>query len=138
MCWTHHLGVCCSCPSSPRLQLPFPESKTVQVGQFKIGICHGHQVVPWGDKEALAILQRQLDADILITGHTHKWEAYEYQGKLFLNPGTASGAYSPLNIDTRPSFLLMDVQGTHVITYVYQLDAKGDLKVEKIEHDKAK
>lgn len=29
------------------------------------------QVVPWGDKDALAILQRKLDCDILVTGHTH-------------------------------------------------------------------
>jgi vacuolar protein sorting-associated protein 29 len=31
-------------------------------------------VVPWGDKEALAILQRQMGADILITGHTHEFK----------------------------------------------------------------
>ena len=29
------------------------------------------QVVPWGDRDALAILQRKLDCDILVTGHTH-------------------------------------------------------------------
>ena len=28
----------------------------VTVGQFKIGICHGHQVVPWGDPESLAMV----------------------------------------------------------------------------------
>jgi predicted phosphodiesterase len=31
--------------------------QVVQVGDFQVGVCHGHQVVPWGDKEALAILQ---------------------------------------------------------------------------------
>jgi hypothetical protein len=46
----------------------------MQIGDIKVGVCHGHQVVPWGDKEALAILQRQLDADILVTGHTHAFE----------------------------------------------------------------
>jgi hypothetical protein len=44
------------------------------VADFKVGVCHGHQVVPWGDKEALAILQRQMGADILITGHTHEFK----------------------------------------------------------------
>ena len=29
----------------------WPEQKVVTVGQFKIGICHGHQLVPWGDAE---------------------------------------------------------------------------------------
>jgi predicted phosphodiesterase len=32
------------------------------------------KVVPWGDPESLANLQRQMDVDILITGHTHKNE----------------------------------------------------------------
>ena len=29
----------------------WPEQKVVTVGQFKIGICHGHQLVPWGDSD---------------------------------------------------------------------------------------
>ena len=35
-----------------------PETKTMQIGNFKIGLIHGHQVVPWGDLEALAAVQR--------------------------------------------------------------------------------
>ena len=35
-----------------------PESKVIQIGNFKIGIIHGHQVLPWGDLEALAAVQR--------------------------------------------------------------------------------
>lgn len=50
----------------------YPDQKVVTVGNFKIGLTHGHQVVPWGDIESLALIQRQLDVDILITGHTHK------------------------------------------------------------------
>lgn len=37
-----------------------PETKVVTIGSFKIGLCHGHQLVPWGDPEALAMLQRQV------------------------------------------------------------------------------
>ncbi len=48
-----------------------PETKVISIGNFKIGIIHGHQVAPWGDLEALACVQRQLDVDILISGHTH-------------------------------------------------------------------
>ena len=36
--------------------LTYPEQKVVNVGQFRIGVCHGHQVVPWGDPEALAMV----------------------------------------------------------------------------------
>lgn len=67
------------------------------VGQFRIGLVHGHQIVPWGDKESLAMLQRQLDVDILISGHTHKFEAFESENKFYINPGSATGAYHPLD-----------------------------------------
>lgn len=67
------------------------------VGQFRIGLCHGHQVVPWGEPDSLALIQRQLDVDILISGHTHKFEAYEQENKFYINPGSATGAYNPLD-----------------------------------------
>lgn len=76
--------------------LNYPEQKVVTVGQFRIGLCHGHQIVPWGDVESLGSLQRQLDVDVLITGHTHHFENYSRDGKLFLNPGTATGAWTGL------------------------------------------
>jgi len=116
-------------------ELSFPETKTVVVGQFKIGLCHGHQIIPWGDKEALAMLQRQLNVDILITGHTHVFEAYEYQNKFYINPGSATGSYSPISEDSTPTFVLMDIQGAHVVTYVYQLRG-GEVKVDKIDYTK--
>ena len=50
------------------------------------------------------MVQRKLDVDILITGHTHQFAAFEYEGKLFINPGTATGAYSALNPGTLGNF----------------------------------
>ncbi|CAN0327318.1 unnamed protein product, partial [Phaeothamnion confervicola] len=74
----------------------FPESKVVQVGQFRIGLMHGHQIVPWGDPAALDMAQRQLGVDILVTGHTHRNEVSEHGGRWFINPGSITGAYSAL------------------------------------------
>jgi len=113
----------------------YPDTKVVTLGQFKIGICHGHTIVPWGDREALAMLQRSLDVDLLITGHTHKFEAYEHEGKFFINPGSATGAFSGITSDVVPTFVLMDVQGAHLTIYKYQL-RNDDVKVEKIEYKK--
>ena len=113
----------------------FPETKVVQIGQFRIGLIHGHQVVPWGDPLALAQIQRQLDVDILVTGHTHKNEVNEYEGKWFINPGSVTGAYSSLDSDVIPSFILLAVQGNKVVTYVYEL--KNDkVEVSKSEFQK--
>ncbi|XP_006819394.2 vacuolar protein sorting-associated protein 29, partial [Saccoglossus kowalevskii] len=111
----------------------YPEQKVVTVGQFRIGLCHGHQVVPWGDIESLAMVQRQLDVDILISGHTHKFEAFEHENKFYINPGSATGAYSPLDTNVTPSFVLMDIQASTVVTYVYQLIGE-EVKVERIEY----
>mmetsp|Transcript_2313 Transcript_2313/g.3708 ORF Transcript_2313/g.3708 Transcript_2313/m.3708 type:complete len:183 (+) Transcript_2313:52-600(+) len=113
----------------------YPESKVVEIGNFKIGIIHGHQVVPWGDHESLGMLQREMDVDILISGHTHKYETFEAGDKFFINPGSATGAYSGFTSDVCPSFVLMDVQGNHAIVYTYQL-RNGEVKVEKLEHKK--
>ena len=52
--------------------------------------------MPWGDKETLAMLQRQLDVDVLIHGHTHEFEAFEVNNKYFINPGSVTGAFNPL------------------------------------------
>ena len=113
----------------------FPETKVVQIGQFKVGLCHGHQVLPWGDTDALGTLQRQLDCDILVTGHTHKNEVCEYDGKWFINPGSITGAYSCTSSDVTPSFVLMAIQGNKVVTYVYELDGEK-VAVSKSEFTK--
>uniref|UniRef100_A0A8C5WRS7 Vacuolar protein sorting-associated protein 29 n=1 Tax=Laticauda laticaudata TaxID=8630 RepID=A0A8C5WRS7_LATLA len=113
----------------------YPQQKIVTVGQFRIGLIHGHQIMPWGDLASLAILQRQLDVDILISGHTHKFEAVEHEKKFYINPGSATGAYSALERDVIPSFVLMDVQSSVVVTYVYQLIG-DEVKVERIEYKK--
>ena len=113
----------------------WPEQKVVSVGQFKIGLCHGHQMVPWGDAQALATLNRQLDCDILISGHTHRFEAYEHEDKFYVNPGSITGAYNALDANDSivPSFILMDIQSSTVVTYVYQL-IDEEVKVERIEY----
>lgn len=111
----------------------FPEKKVVTIGNFKFGLCHGHQVIPWDDPEGLAIVQRELGCDVLITGHTHKFRIFEHEKHFFVNPGSATGAYSGLESNVVPTFVLMDVQANNIITYVYTLKDDDDLKVEKIE-----
>ncbi len=116
----------------------FPEQKVIQVGQFKIGLCHGHQFLN-GDPDMLALVNRQLDCDILVTGNSHNYEAYEQENKFYVNPGSATGAYKPgedPEEGSPPSFILMDIQSGTVVTYVYQL-IDDEVKVERIEFKKA-
>ena len=110
----------------------FPESKVVTIGNVKIGLIHGHQVTPWGDLEALASIQRKLDCDILIHGHTHEFGVQQYDGKYFINPGSATGAYSALNSNVVPSFILMAVQGDDIVIFNYML-VNDELKIDRID-----
>ena len=64
----------------------FPETRVVQVGEFRIGVIHGHQVIPWGDHMSLAMIRRKLNVDILISGHTHRNEVVEHEGHYHINP----------------------------------------------------
>jgi vacuolar protein sorting-associated protein 29 len=88
-------------------------SKVVQHGGLRIGFTHGHTVIPQGDADSLLITARQMDVDVLLWGGTHRFEAYELEGKFFVNPGSASGAFStgwwPEGEEPTPSFCLMDV-----------------------------
>ncbi|NXA65049.1 VPS29 protein, partial [Mohoua ochrocephala] len=120
---------------SPSRSLNSPEENVVAVGQFRIGLIHGHQVIPWGDAASLELLQRQLDVDIDLLRHTHRSEAFEHGKKFCINPGSATGAYSVLERGINPSFVLMDIQASMVVTYVYQL-IEDDGKVERNEFRK--
>lgn len=55
-----------------------------------------------------------MDVDVLLWGGTHKFEAYEMEGKFFVNPGSATGAMTTgwwtEEEDPTPSFVLMDVR----------------------------
>ena len=107
----------------------------MNIGDFKIGIIHGHQVVPWGDQESLASVARSMGVDILISGHTHKNKISTYDGKYFINPGSATGAYSSITPDACPSFILMAFQGDEILVFVYDFEG-GALKVAKTEIQK--
>mmetsp|Transcript_7287 Transcript_7287/g.10855 ORF Transcript_7287/g.10855 Transcript_7287/m.10855 type:complete len:234 (+) Transcript_7287:73-774(+) len=117
----------------------WPETKSLTIGSWKIGLIHGHQIVPWGDTSALSIAQRKLDCDILISGHTHKNEVMAHNGKWFINPGSITGAYSPsISPDSEPlipSFILLAIQKTKCVTYVYEL-RDGKVEVSKVEFSK--
>ena len=82
-----------------------PEKKVVQIAEFKIGMIHGHQVLPWGDQEALSNVQRELGCDILLS---------------------ISGAFSYSMPDPTPSFVLMVLQGEEAIVYLYVLNDKKE------------
>ncbi|KAI6231362.1 Vacuolar protein sorting-associated protein 29 [Aphelenchoides besseyi] len=113
-----------------------PDSKIISVGAFRIGLIHGHQIVPWNDLRSLELTARQMNVDVLVSGHTHVCKIYEKNGTFFVNPGSCTGAHTPLINETPiPSFILLDVQPNVVVAYVYKL-IDDDVKVERIQFKK--
>lgn len=86
---------------------------------------HGHQVLPWGDIDALTNVQRELGCDILLSGHTHQIGIKAKDKKFYINPGSISGAFSHLIADPSPSFVLMVLQGEEARAYLYILNDKN-------------
>ena len=114
-----------------------PEKKIVTIGEFKIGMIHGHQILPWGNTDSLFAIQRELDCDILLSGNTHEINVKVLDNKLYINPGSISGAFSNCVADPSPSFVLMVLQGTEAIIYLYVLnDRSQKFDVNKIEFTK--
>mmetsp|Transcript_17286 Transcript_17286/g.28767 ORF Transcript_17286/g.28767 Transcript_17286/m.28767 type:complete len:202 (-) Transcript_17286:54-659(-) len=113
----------------------FPETTVCTVGEFRIGVIHGHQITPWGDHMALGAMRRRLGCDILISGHTHKNEVVEQEGFYHINPGSITGSFSATNPGATPSFVLLAVQGSKVVCYVYEL-VNGEVDVSKTEFTK--
>ena len=122
-------------------QQQLDEKKVVQLGQFRIGIIGGHQVVPWGDLSALAMIRRQMNVDVLVCGSRRKEGVVQYQGGYYIFPGSITGAYSSLSSaledekEVHPSFILLAVQGNTMVCYVYCLK-DGVVDVSKTEFSK--
>lgn len=85
-----------------------PNTKVIEQDGLKIGIIHGHQLVPPGDVEQLGIVARHLDVDVLVNGHTHMFSAYEWEGRFFINPGSITGASTYAAADDLTSILQTD------------------------------
>ncbi|KAL7532376.1 hypothetical protein ACHAXR_004593 [Thalassiosira sp. AJA248-18] len=113
----------------------FPETKVIQLGQFRVGIIGGHQVVPWGDLSALAMVRRRLNVDVLVCGWKRKEGVVEYEGGYYIFPGSVTGAYSACTPNINPSFILLAVQGNKVVCFVYELK-DGEVDVSKTEFSK--
>jgi len=116
-----------------------PENKIIQIGNFNIGLINGFQITPWDDCEELHNIQKSLKADILISGFTNKLQVRNYNGIYFLNPGSLSGAFSPLYNDSNPSFMIMVIDGDVAIlyNYVFNISSKN-FEISKIEINKLK
>jgi vacuolar protein sorting-associated protein 29 len=104
-----------------------------QAESWSIGLIHGHQILPHGQPDALAMYANRLGVDLLISGHTYEWDVYASERTIFLNPGSTTGAIRfPHQTRVVPSFMLLNLQKELIIVYIYQL-IDGEIQVEQRE-----
>ncbi|KAG6875667.1 hypothetical protein C0992_002899 [Termitomyces sp. T32_za158] len=127
--------------------LPAKFKKLLVPGKIQQILCTGNIC----DKETYEYLKTiSPDVHVVKGDYDEVFQAVEVDNKFFVNPGSATGAwtgahngYLPLfpcfivhvltdDSDPTPSFALMDIQGPVIVTYVYQL-IEGEVRVEKIE-----
>jgi vacuolar protein sorting-associated protein 29 len=89
-----------------------PLEQVVTHGSLRIGFLEGFTLVS-NEPDLLLAEANKLDVDVLCWGGTHRFECFEYMDKFFINPGSATGAYSTAwskeDEEIVPSFCLMDV-----------------------------
>ncbi len=91
-----------------------------------VGLTHGHQVSPRGDRSQLELIALEKSFNILISGHTHKEDIFLQKDILLLNPGSVTGAWSFV-ASGNPSFITLTIiEKTGEINVVlYQYDIRA-------------
>ena len=67
--------------------IDLPKAKIIEIEGLKIGVIHG-EVYPRADSDQLVYLARELNVDILVSGHSHQPKIEQKDGILLLNPGS--------------------------------------------------
>ncbi len=95
--------------------LKLPKSIKKNIEGIDIGVKHG-EVYPKGDTQQLYYIAKELDVEVLISGHTHQAFIEKIEDVILLNPGSPT---SPRLTD--PTVMLMTIE-----------NGKIDLEIKKI------
>ena len=101
--------------------LPLPEYDVFNAEKIKIGVVHGDQVYPRGNREQLKAIAKRLGVDLLISGHTHSPDIH-FDEVLLLNPGSATGVWGGGGGSLKPSFMILEIDGREVVVSFYEPD----------------
>lgn len=94
----------------------------VQLDGFNLLLLHGTQLRPRGNIEQLWEILTQIGGNIAVHGHTHKASIDLHKEKLFLNPGTVSGATGGWGGRTDASFIELEINKNELNVSLHQTD----------------
>ena len=104
----------------------------VQLDDFNLLLLHGTQLRPRGSIEQLWGILQQIGGDVAVHGHTHKAAIDLYKDRLFLNPGTISGATGGWGGRADASFIELEVQSSAMKVILHQTDWRV-VKISEIQ-----
>ena len=67
--------------------IDLPKAKVIEAEGLKIGVIHG-EVYPRAGSDQLLYLAKELNVNILVSGHSHQPKIEQKEGILLLNPGS--------------------------------------------------
>jgi putative phosphoesterase len=110
----------------------------VQLDDFRILLLHGTQLKPRGNIKQLWEILTQIDGDVAIHGHTHEASINLHNDKLFLNPGTVTGATGGWagRIDASFMELFIEKNTIQVILHLtdWRVIKRTEISYEKIDN----
>ncbi|MFW9807519.1 MAG: YfcE family phosphodiesterase [Candidatus Thorarchaeota archaeon] len=96
----------------------------IQLDEFNVLLLHGTQLRPRGNINQLWEITQNIGADIAIHGHTHTASIEIHMDRLFLNPGTISGATGGWAGRTDASFIELEVNRDELLVRLFFTDWK--------------
>jgi putative phosphoesterase len=112
----------------------------IQIEDIRFLLIHGTQLRPRGNIKQLHEVVISVEADVAVHGHTHKSAIDLYRDRLFLNPGTISGAGGAATgwsgrIDA--SFMELEITGNDMLVTLHLTDwnviKKSEARFQKQE-----
>ena len=94
-----------------------PKAKIIEAEDLRIGLIHG-EVYPRADSDQLLYLAKELNVDILVSGHSHQPKIEQKEGILLLNPGSP---IVPRLADR--TVMLLEVNGKQVDVEIIKIGA---------------
>jgi putative phosphoesterase len=82
----------------------------ITLDDFNLLLIHGTQLRPRGNIEQLWEILTDISGDVAVHGHTHKMAIDLHKEKLFLNPGTVTGATGGWSGRADASFIELEVK----------------------------
>lgn len=106
----------------------------VELEGVRVGMTHGHMIMPRGNDMALDAERRRLNVDVLLSASTGRASTKQHGSGLLVDPGSITGiACSPL-ASHKPSFTLLSLDNGKVSAPNHLLPATAVLPIAGRPH----